>query len=68
LRQTYVRSGSPPGGSVTVRRRSLGRRVLESLGSGFLAEVVEAFRRQWKWGILAGLGLTVVLFLVAYFS
>jgi hypothetical protein len=42
--------------------------VLESLGSGFLAEVVEAFRRQWKWGILAGLGLTVVLFLVAYFS
>lgn len=31
------------------------------------ADVRTAFRRQWRRGVLAGLGLAVLLFVLAYF-
>ena len=46
--------------------RSLQRAL--SLLRELSAEVAEAFRRQWWRGVIAGLGLAVLLYLLAYLT
>lgn len=50
-----------------MRQKSVFERLRESLRSGMAGEVTGIVRRHWKHGVLAGVGLAALLFLLAYF-